>query len=490
MAQSEAFLRMQKVVFVVSYINYGSFYFARKPFSVVKKAMSTDLGFTTAELGQIDTAFLVLYAAGQFVLPQLGDRIGARRMLIGITGVVAVTVWMFAYCTTLHGFMFWYGLNGFLQSAGFPLCMKALAPWFSSESRGKVLGLWTTSQQIGGVLSTSFAGYMIAKYGWEFVFTCSAVPLFVGTVTWVLIAESPDELAGRSIKPTGSPLLGSPTSGARRQGPPKTPTAAPSSSRRQLPPKTPDVEGRTPLKRRSSPGKELVSDSSEEVFSSSAAAKLSYAEVLMIPGLLPCGASYFCIKLVRYTLMFWLPFFLAEEHGFGAAEAAYFSTLFDIGGVAGSLLCGFLSDNIFSGQRVLVSGMMSMATGMFLILYGSVSSADQLTNAFFLFTIGLCIAGPDSVLGGAATQDVCERAGAADDVLSTACGITNGVGSLGSMLQGPLSAFLVGRYGWSGLFVSLGAMCCTGVIFIVPTMFRMRTPPKERKRAHKNSERS
>ena len=71
-----AFKAAQKLVFVISYLNYASFYFARKPFSVVKKAMGDDLGFTTAELGTIDTAFLVMYALGQFVLPQLGDKLG------------------------------------------------------------------------------------------------------------------------------------------------------------------------------------------------------------------------------------------------------------------------------------------------------------------------------------------------------------------------------------------------------------------------------
>ena len=73
----------------------------------------------------------------------------------------------------------------------------------------------------------------------------------------------------------------------------------------------------------------------------------SYMKVVMIPGILNLGASYFFIKLARYTLMFWLPFYLAKEHGYGAAEAAYISTLFDFGGVAGSLACGALSDRVF-----------------------------------------------------------------------------------------------------------------------------------------------
>ena len=55
-----------------------------------------------------------------------------------------------------------WGVNGFFQAMGFPLVMKALAPWFTSEQRGTVLGFWTTSQQVGGTLATTFSGFVAA----------------------------------------------------------------------------------------------------------------------------------------------------------------------------------------------------------------------------------------------------------------------------------------------------------------------------------------
>lgn len=84
---------------------------------------------------------------------------GSRRMLSWIFLVSAASTALFSMNSSYMGFILLYGISGFAQSAAFPLCVKALAPWFSAEHRGMVLGTWTTSQQLGGVISTSVAGY-------------------------------------------------------------------------------------------------------------------------------------------------------------------------------------------------------------------------------------------------------------------------------------------------------------------------------------------
>ena len=64
------------------FASYTSIYFVRKPFSVVKAPMQDALQLSNGALAGIDSAFLGLYAIGQLVLPALGDRLGARKMLV------------------------------------------------------------------------------------------------------------------------------------------------------------------------------------------------------------------------------------------------------------------------------------------------------------------------------------------------------------------------------------------------------------------------
>ena len=104
----------------------------------------------------------------------------------------------------------------------------------------------------------------------------------------------------------------------------------------------------------------------------------------------------------------------------------------------------YVSDQWFRGNRLLAVGPCCIATGLLLVVYPMVSHWGSATNCIMLFLIGFFIAGPDSVLGGAATADACERQGATH-LLTTAGGISNGMGSLGSMVQGPVSSAAVGR---------------------------------------------
>ena len=56
--------------------------------------------------------------------------------------------------------------------------------------------------------------------------------------------------------------------------------------------------------------------------------------------------TYFFVKLVRYTLLFWLPFYLKQPEGggFSLANAALLSTIFDVGGIVGAIACGTAAD--------------------------------------------------------------------------------------------------------------------------------------------------
>jgi sugar phosphate permease len=65
--------------------------------------------------------------------------------------------------------------------------------------------------------------------------------------------------------------------------------------------------------------------------------------------------------------------------------------------------------------------------------------------------------GPDTLLQGAAVQDVGGRDGAA-----SAAGLVNGVASLGQLLSPYLVAQVTTRWGWDALFTSFLAIALLG----------------------------
>ena len=157
--------RLQTRTLAVMFFTYMSIYFVRKPLSVVKAPMQDALGLSTGAIAGIDSAFLGLYAVGQLVLPSLGDRLGAKKMLVGGFATSAAAVTSFAFTSDPVLLAVAWGVNGVAQSLAYPLHVKVLSPWFSPTQRGTAMGLWATSQQVGGVLSTALAAFLLGVSG-------------------------------------------------------------------------------------------------------------------------------------------------------------------------------------------------------------------------------------------------------------------------------------------------------------------------------------
>jgi sugar phosphate permease len=189
-----ALRRLQWRVACLTWLSYASYYLTRKHFSVVKSRLQTDLGISTTGLGLIDTAYLAAYAIGQFINGALGDRVGARRMLaIGMIASAAISLALGA-SSVFAAFLILFGVNGLFQSTGWPNNVKAMAPWFGRRERGRVMGIWCTNYQVGGIASTALATYLLVHYGWRWSFRIPGVWVAaLGVVILLALIESPAE---------------------------------------------------------------------------------------------------------------------------------------------------------------------------------------------------------------------------------------------------------------------------------------------------------
>ena len=106
------------------------------------------------------------------------------------------------------------------------------------------------------------------------------------------------------------------------------------------------------------------------------------------------------------------------------------SCIYDLGGVLGGLACGIIGDKYFVGKRTML-GALSCALLTFAIGGYQLAAAWECSNAIVMGLIGFLVAGPDAMLGSTAVADCCEQAGYGQEVLGTAAGIVNGMGSIG-----------------------------------------------------------
>jgi OPA family sugar phosphate sensor protein UhpC-like MFS transporter len=379
-------------VFGLTWIAYASYYFGRMGFPVVKSTLQKTMGLSVDMLGWIDTGYLTAYAIGQFGSGFLGDRIGPRRLLgLGMLGGAGACV-LFGLNSAAAVLLLAYVLNGFFQSTGWPGTCKAMGSWLTPSERGTIMGIWSTCYQIGPIAATWTATFLFAHWGWRWAFLGPAVLIAtVGVLNLLFLPERRAEAPPASGPDAADPAL----------------------------------------------------EAADPEFS-----------VLRSPVLWSLGGAYFCLKLIRYSIFFWLPYYLSEALGYAADVAGYRSVSFTVGGVAGSVVVGLISDRYFPGRRRIISSIMCAALAVSLLLYTKLAPVSMTLNFGSMALIGFCLFGPDTIICGAAAQDIGGRHNVAK-----AAGFVNGVGSIGAIFQGIVtSSVSQSRFGWNGLFYIFAAL--------------------------------
>jgi len=335
----------------LTWLAYASYYFGRKGFSVVKSTLRHTLGVSEYALGVIDTLYLAAYAFGQFGSGYIGDRIGARR-LIGY-GLIASAAACAAFGATSFalGFGALFLVNGLAQSTGWPGTTRAMAEWTTPQNRGTVMAFWCTCYQVGSIVATDFAAYLLRKHGWRAAFFGPALAMLVVALLILSLLKQ-----GAALPLGTEPLA--------------------------------QAESETALRR--------------------AAQRAAYKN----PVLWAFGASYFFIKYVRYALLFWLPYYLSATLGYAPDRAAYVSNAFEAGGIVGVIALGAFSDRVRRLSRAALSILSLLGLALALLACAGFGAHVALT-VLGLGLVGALLYGPDALLSGAAAQDAAGAAAAA-----------------------------------------------------------------------------
>ncbi len=355
-------------IFAATFVAYAGLYFARKPFSVVKASLGDAFGWDAAQLGQLGAFYLIAYTVGQFLAGAAGQKWGPRIALLSGLGLSAVVNAACGFANTYAMFAVLVSLNGLAQASGWSNTVGTMGHWFRREERGKVMGVWATNYQIGGVLATTLAAYMLGKFGFEYAFFAGSV---VVVFVWLFV------LLNQRNKPSDVGL--------------------------------PNLE-------EDEPGQE-------------AGGPVTWERDVVI-NLLIVGVFYFFVKFIRYAIWSWAPYLLQKNYGLAGDDAGYVSIVFDLAGVAGVIVCGWLSDRVFKGRRAIVSFIFILGMAASCLLLLVVGQISVMLFAISMGLIGFSLYGPDALMTGAGAIDV----GSAKRA-TMAAGVINGMGSFGAVLQ-------------------------------------------------------
>ncbi len=399
--------RWQLSTFWVCLIGYIGYYLCRKNLSAAIPLISDTFGYSNSDLGLIALYSEFAYALGKFINGPLGDKIGGKKIfLIGMLGAMASN-FLFSLGSNLIYFIIIWCVCRYFLSMGWGGLTKMIGNWYPPEKNGTIMGFISLSFQFGGVLSTLFAGYLVAVGAtWQEIFIYPPLVLLIIFILSILFSkDNPQQIFANTRFGKGD----------------KKHQAVVSSKL-----KKDDHKGH-PL--------DIVKD----------LLSLALFRKLLVYS--------FLTTFLRSIFFFWTPKLLVDI-GMGTTNAILKSALFPFLGCIGTIFLGWYTDNhAKNGDRAKMMWIMLSGLVISLGLISFQLSLDQYNQNVIVILLGLCglfLLGPYSMSSGCLTLDI-----AGPEAAGSSTGLIDGLGYIGGALAVWSAGLLSDILGWGQVFMFL-----------------------------------
>lgn len=402
--------------FIGIFIGYASYYLLRKNFALAMPSL-LNFGFTKAQLGLVLSAIPIAYGISKFIMGNLSDRSNPRyfisiglaisviiNLMFGCVPGVATSLWL------MFALMF---VNGWAQGMGAPPCYRTVAHWFSISERGRIMSIWNVAHNLGAGLLGALAMVIIPLFTWKSIFYLPSVIVAVLTLLILLIMKD-----------------------------------------------TPQSVGLMPIEEYKNEYPENKSIDHEKEMS---AKEILFKYVLVNKYVWFLAIANIFVYFIRYGVLDWAPTYLTETRGLKIAHSGIAFVIYELAGIVGMLLCGYLSDKLFKGKRAPVSMLCMTIVGISLLFYWL--SPYILVSHISLLLIGMFIYGPIMLLGVQVLDLMPKKA------VGTTIGLLGLFGYWGGTIAASAGfGYIVDFLGWSGGFIALLASCILATFFFGLTM--------------------
>lgn len=414
----QVYAHWRRRIFLSLFMGYGILYFCRKNISAVLPILGSQLKYSNTQLGILGSTLYLTYGFGKFCNGVLADQANIRTFMATSLLLSGVLNLWFGSLDALWAMALIWGLNGWIQSMGFPPIARALTIWYENRGRATRWAFWTTSHQAGTAAILALVGGILHTFpgNWRLGFYLPGVICsLVGIGLFFSLADTPES-----------------------KGLPRTVA--------------------------------FINDAAE-VEASSSYRQIFLGRVLRNRQLWVIAGVNLCVYIIRYGTLDWATKFLVETKGYSNAMAAGMASFMPFFGIAGVLVAGWVSDVIFRGSFRTINALMLLGLALSIYaFYASGTVANYTRDLTLLAAIGFFVEGPQSVLGGIASVDV----GGSARIASAAAGLVGVCGYLGATLSSIGTGFFVDRYGWGGGFNFW--IICAAIGFLL-CLFAWRSSP-------------
>ena len=400
--------------FVGMYVGYMCFYLTRKSLTFAAPSMMHDIGMTKDDYGILGTTMYITYGIGKFVSGILADKCNIRSfMAVGLLGTSIIAL-CFSFISSIPLLTFLWGVNGGIQSIGFPPTAKGTVYWFSPNERSFFWTLLSSSKAGGIALLGAISPLCLFLGSWRAIFYVPGILVIAVAISMIFVLKDKPSSVG-------------------------------------LPP----IEV-------------YRNDNilSKEKHSGLSNWQLLKKYVFVNPFVWCIGLASMFLYFTRWVALDWGHIFMIER-GVPAAHAAGLLAFMPLFGVIGGISAGWLTDKFFKGRAAPITIMYLMCLilsiwGMYYFI--NLRTSSWFVIATFLALVGFFVEGAQSLGCGALLTRV-----TLPESIGAAIGLVGVFEYAGAACSGMGGAVMSKSLDWSGLFIFCGISCMVTMIFIAFT---------------------
>lgn len=194
-ADEEKPTRSRYLIMVLLFLSVTVNYLDRSNLSITAPAMRAELGFDTAQMGFVLSAFGWTYALCQIPGGWLVDRVVPRVLYAVLIALWSLATILLGFTYSLAGLMAVRMLVGALESPSYPINIRVVTTWFPERERATAVGFYTSGQFVGLAFLTPVLAWVQSRLGWHMVFVATGLVGIVWALAWFALYRQPHDMA-------------------------------------------------------------------------------------------------------------------------------------------------------------------------------------------------------------------------------------------------------------------------------------------------------
>jgi sugar phosphate permease len=178
--------------------------------------------------------------------------------------------------------------------------------------------------------------------------------------------------------------------------------------------------------------------------------KFGFKQILLSKEIIIVSLAYTLLQFIRSGFTLWAPSYLFETWNLKLDLIGYIASIIPLGGIAGSVIFGWLSDRSEKLERRKIMLLLTSFLNFILLIFYYETSYTLQLGAMLLFLFGLALYTPHILMVTLIPLEYKETYSAA-----SVAGFIDGLGYMGTTFADPLIGWMANRQGWNGVMIFL-----------------------------------